>query len=172
MLSQLLTARGDASVRLMLGGGEIRRYRGAVVIVPALAPVPARFRTAWPGRSRWPVPELGGELRLTRTVGRGLAASALEAGGVEVRARRGGERFRPDAGRPRRELKTLLQESGVPPWERERLPLLFCRGRLAWVPGVGIDSALRARPGERGFEPSWRRAPAGGRFHGSKAVIK
>jgi tRNA(Ile)-lysidine synthase len=172
MLAQLVGARRDASVRFTLDGGEVRRFRGAVRVVPALGPVPARFRSAWPGRLRWPLPELGGELRLKPTVGRGLAAAALDAGDVEVRIRRGGERFRPDAARPRRELKTLLQESGIPPWERERLPLLYCGGRLAWVPGIGIEAGLRARPGERGIEPAWAHDRVAGRFSRSKAVIK
>ncbi|MBK6629558.1 MAG: tRNA lysidine(34) synthetase TilS [Betaproteobacteria bacterium] len=37
----------------------------------------------------------------------------------------GRERFRPESGRPRRELRKLLQEHAVPPWERDRLPLLW-----------------------------------------------
>ena len=92
--------------------------------------------------------------------GRGLAVAAVRPGRLEVRLRRGGERLRIDTRRPRRALKALLQESGVPPWDRERLPLLYCGGELAWVAGIGVAAALRAGPGEAGFEPVCKRSDA------------
>ena len=64
-----------------------------------------------------------------------------------MRLRSGGERLQPDPKRPRRTLKNLFQEAGVPPWERERLPLLFCGDELVWVPGLGVDARY---PGARG----------------------
>ena len=172
LLDQLVGARPDASVRIEVGGGEVRRFRGTVRFLLQRAPVPPRFCAAWPGRMRWRLPELGGEVVFKRSIGEGLAAAAIAAGTVEIRTRRGGERFRPDARRPRRELKSLLQETSIPPWERERLPLLFCGGRLAWVPGIGIDAGLRAGAGERGLEPAWVPQPASKRQRSAKPVIK
>jgi tRNA(Ile)-lysidine synthase len=157
ILRQLGAARADAVLRIALPGGEVRRYRDAVYLLPGAADRGGAFRARWPGRTRWPLPELGGVIRLQRSRGRGLAQALCKAGVLEVRTRRGGERFRPDDARPRRPLKALLQEAGVPPWERERLPLLFCGGRLAWVPGLGVAAEMRARPGEPGFEPSWQK---------------
>lgn len=159
-LRQILEARDDAAVRIELGEGEIRRFRGRVWVIPRTQPVRPGFRATWPGGSTWRVTELGGILRLKRSTGRGLAASEVLAGRLEIRVRGGGERFRPDPRRPQRELKTLLQEAGVPPWERERLPLLYCGGRLAWVPGIGVASALCAAPREAGILPVWERCEA------------
>jgi tRNA(Ile)-lysidine synthase len=167
-LDQLLTARTDASVRVAFGAAEIRRFRGVAWIVRPASPAPAGFHAPWPGRVTWRLPELGGVLRLNRARGAGLAAAAVRRGQLEVRLRRGGERFRPDARRPSRTLKALLQESGVPPWERMRLPLLYCDGQLAWVPGLGVAAALRAGPGEAGFEPVWERLEAARRTNGGR----
>jgi tRNA(Ile)-lysidine synthase len=89
---------------------------------------------------------------------RGIAAAAMTRGPVEVRVRAGGERFQPDPQRPRRTLKHLLQEAGVPPWERAGLPLVYCGGTLAFVPGIGVAAALQAGPRERGVVVSWHRA--------------
>ena len=58
-------------------------------------------------------------------------------------------------------MKNLLQEARVPPWERERLPLIFCGEDLVCVPGIGIDCAYRAAPGERAVMPEWRPARIG-----------
>ncbi|MNC88783.1 tRNA(Ile)-lysidine synthetase [compost metagenome] len=69
--------------------------------------------------------------------------------------RQGGERLQPDCRRPRRSLKNLLQEAGVAPWLRERLPLIYHGEELVWVPGVGIDCAYQARREEAAFRPAW-----------------
>jgi len=90
------------------------------------------------------IPALGGELRFRKARGKGIAR---EHQPLSIRLRSGGERLQPDPRRPRRTLKNLFQEAGVPPWERERLPLLFSGDDLVWVPGLD----RRAIPGARGF---------------------
>ena len=160
VLRQLLEARIDAAVRVAVGEAEVRRFRGYAYVIGREADVPAGFRARWPGGRTWSLPVLGGVLRFARAIGRGLAVAAVRSGGLEVRLRRGGERFRPDVRRPRRALKALLQESAIPPWERERLPLLYCGGELAWIAGIGVAAALQAGPGEAGLEPNWERIDA------------
>src|SRR4029079_2101680 len=90
----------------------------------------------------------GGELRFRQARGKGIA---LEHQPLNVRLRSGGERLQPDARRPRRTLKNLFQEPAVPPWERERLPLLYRGDDLVWVPGLGIDARFQAPSGPRGL---------------------
>jgi tRNA(Ile)-lysidine synthase len=77
---------------------------------------------------------------------------------VTIRPRRGGERLQPDCRRPRRSLKNLLQEAKVPPWQRERLPLMFCGEDLVWVPGVGVDCAYQAGRDQPALRPEWAAA--------------
>ncbi len=158
LLRQLLTARADGVVRVVVAGVEVRRFRDAVwVVARPRGKVRRDWRSRWDGRRSWPLPELGGVLRFKPAASAGISAAALARGPVEVRVRAGGERFQPDARRPRRTLKHLLQEAGVPPWEREALPLVYCGGALAFVPGIGVAAALQAGPRERGFVLSWQR---------------
>jgi tRNA(Ile)-lysidine synthase len=98
----------------------------------------------------------GGELRLRRMRGRGIDAARLGRARMTLRARAGGERLQLEAGRPRRTLKNLFQEAGIPPWRRERLPLLFCGEELVWVPGLGVAAGWRAARGATGVVPEWR----------------
>jgi tRNA(Ile)-lysidine synthase len=98
----------------------------------------------------------GGELRLRPARGRGIDAARLERSRVSLRARAGGERLQLDARRPRRTLKNLFQEAGVPPWRRERLPLLYCDDELVWVPELGVAAGWQAARGARGVVPEWR----------------
>jgi tRNA(Ile)-lysidine synthase len=75
---------------------------------------------------------------------------------MQVKLRSGGERLQPDARRPRRTLKNLFQEAGVPAWERERLPLLYRGDELVWAPGLGVDARYTAGQKSAGWVPEWR----------------
>jgi tRNA(Ile)-lysidine synthase len=152
MLKQL--ASGGARTELVHDGATLRTYRGKVFLDADLS---SGFSPQeWSGEPRLRLPELGGELRFRRARGKGIA---VEHKPLSVRLRSGGERLQPDPHRPRRTLKNLFQEAGVPPWERERLPLLFSGDDLVWVPGLGIDARFQAPAGAQGLLPEWRPAP-------------
>ena len=101
----------------------------------------------WRGETRVALPD-GRFVHARRGEGDGIAAVRLEVGDVVLRNRQGGERFQVASNRPRRELKKLFQETGVAPWERDRLPLLCLGEQVIWVPGIGVDPAFAAAPGE------------------------
>jgi tRNA(Ile)-lysidine synthase len=149
MLKQLAT--GSPRAELVHDGATLRTYRGKVFLDAELS---TEFSPQeWSGEARLSLPQLGGELRFCRARGKGIA---LEHKPLSVRLRSGGERLQPDPRRPRRTLKNLFQEAGVPPWERERLPLLFRGDDLVWVPGLGIDARFQAGAGAPGLVPEWR----------------
>jgi tRNA(Ile)-lysidine synthase len=59
-----------------------------------------------------------------------------------------GLRMRPVGSRGSRKLQDILTDAGVPRHLRDRLPLVFAGDRLAWVPGVALDTEAAAIPGE------------------------
>jgi tRNA(Ile)-lysidine synthase len=146
MLKQLTS--GGARTRIEHEGVTLRVYRGRVLPERGARPFAPR---AWKGERRLPIPELGGELRFRP--GEGIALRHLE-NDFQVKSREGGERLQLHPRRPRRTLKNLFQEAGVPSWARERLPLLYCGKELVWVPGLGVDVRYRGR----GLVPEWRPA--------------
>ena len=156
MLRQITQAKRDRKVRIEHDAAELRVFRDRVVVkTPQSDP---RFaEISWTGQRRLLLPRLG-ELRFRMTRGSGIDRSKLESAPVTVRLRSGGERLQPDPRRPRRTLKNLFQEAGVPPWERERLPMLYCGRDLVWVPGLGVDARFHAARGGRGVVPSWQKA--------------
>jgi len=149
MLKQL-TAQGSRTL-IEHDGARLRVYRGKVLTQSAFSPG-AFSSVRWKGEPVLRIPELGGELRFRRARGKGIAAGTS----LRVRLREGGERLQPDARRPRRTLKNLFQEAGVPPWERDRLPLLVCGEDLVWVPGLGVDARYQAAENAAGVLPEWR----------------
>jgi tRNA(Ile)-lysidine synthase len=155
-LRQALMARDDADMRIDLGDRELRRFNGALYLVSKYAQVASEFRAVWQGEKRLRIPELGGDIEMAPSLNTGISAAKLRAAQVTIRTRQGGERLQPDAHRPRRTLKNLFQTLAIPPWRRERLPLLWCGGDLVWVPGMGVDCHYQARRGEAAIAPHWR----------------
>jgi tRNA(Ile)-lysidine synthase len=150
MLKQL--SSGSPRTQVVHDGATLRTYRGNVFVDANLS---TEFSPRqWSGELRLKLPELGGELRFRKARGKGIA---LEHQPLSVRLRSGGERLQPDPKRPRRTLKNLFQEAGIPPWERERLPLLYRGDDLVWVPGLGVDARFHAAPGAQGLIPEWRK---------------
>jgi tRNA(Ile)-lysidine synthase len=145
MLKQL--ASRTARTELEHDGATLRVYRGRVFIDEgknaAFDPVP------WSGQRRLRIPALGGELRFR--AGDGIASKHLKTGSFQVRLRSGGERLQVHPRRPRRTLKNLFQEAGVPSWARSRTPLLFRGEDLVWAPGLGVDVRYQGR----GLAPEW-----------------
>jgi len=109
----------------------------------------------WAGEARVDLPAGLGGITFEAVTGAGLSAGRLRACQLVIQPRAGGERLRLSPKRPSRTLKNLLQEAGLPHWQRDRLPLLFADGELVWVPEVGIDHRYAAQPGESGVLPRW-----------------
>ncbi|HWQ37662.1 MAG TPA: tRNA lysidine(34) synthetase TilS [Burkholderiales bacterium] len=153
-LRQCLDAAADARVCVAFGAVDVRRHRGRVRLVARRA-AGKDWSHTWRGEDAMDLPDGLGRLRFVRTTGEGIAQARCERQTVTVRLRRGGETFLPDPGRVRRALKKLLQEAGVPAWERGRLPLVFCGEVLAWVPGLGVAADHRPGAGEPGVRIEW-----------------
>lgn len=150
IVRQIRAAAPDGRVSFELADKELHRFRGEVWIVSPLEP---GERTVWHGE---PALAWGGStVRFLSVVGEGISRAKLERGETMLVPRRGGEHIRPDCRRPRRPLKKLLQERGVPPWRREALPLLWCGDELVWVPGIGVDCAYQCASDEAGWAMSW-----------------
>ncbi len=168
ILHDALTAARDRQPCIQWLGGEVRRYRDRLHAMPPLLPHDARQTLLWRSDTRdYPPLELPGlgTLRLRATLGEGLRSEMLAGAVLTIRFRQGGERFRPVGRTHSQELKKLLQEAGIPPWERDRLPLLYLpptptfpreggghQGLLAVV-GLGSAAEVVAGPGEPGFLP-------------------
>lgn len=150
---QLTAARAGQRIRIEIDGRVIRCYRGWASVEAEEAKGPVA-EAAWRGEAYLPWAE--GRIEFHGTVGSGLSRRALGGAPVILRPRRGGERMCLDARRPRRTLKNLFQEAGIPPWRRPVMPLLWCGDDLVWVPGVGISWDYRCAPGEPGVLPCWQ----------------
>lgn len=150
-LRQLASLGGASETCVATADGELHVYRGELYVVPRRAPVEASL---WNGESELPWGD--GCVCFLPTTGAGVQRDLLVGENVRLDVRHGGERLQPDARRPRRTLRNLLQETGIPPWERDRLPCLWSGTRLVWVGGLGVDVTSSCPAGVEGIELLWK----------------
>jgi tRNA(Ile)-lysidine synthase len=154
-LRQCREAGRDAEIQVTFGDSGLRCYRDRVELVENSPDMPANWQSRWDGHHELILPDGLGVLRSRAVVGEGIASRHFEIRAATVRGRSGGERMQPGENRPRRALKSLLQEHAIPPWERSRMPLVFFGEQLAWVPGIGVAAEFRAAATEAGVAPEW-----------------
>ena len=151
MLQQLIHARDDANVCVEFSGWQVRRYQGAVYVLPALPDFDAALKLVWENEVSLPWVALDARIDFELSQGRGISLAKLRSAPVTLRFRQGGEVLKPRASATTRTLKNLMQEQHIPPWLRDRAPLLFCGEELVCAPGV-IAANFQSGVGEAGVE--------------------
>jgi len=150
MLRQLCDAREDASVCVEFGHWQLRRYRDSAYVTGIQGQFDPDMVLPWCGEAELRWPALDRIVAFSHVQGAGISFTRLQREPVTLRLRSGSESLRPSAAAATRSLKNLFQERHVPPWQRERLPLLYCGDELVCVVGVAIHADFQAEPGEAG----------------------
>ena len=149
--AELLTARADAEPAFAWSGAVIRCWRGLLHAQFEHAGLPPDWRMLWDGGTPLSLPG-GGDLRMEMSASREgtVVSTASVPPSFLVHARLGGERIVLPGREHSHTLKHVLQQLRVPPWERDRLPLLsdvegqlLAAGDLAY--SATFDAWLRAR---------------------------
>lgn len=140
-LRAAIGASGDTSFVLVgWPGVEARLHRDHLYLMRTLvaaAPSPAALLTA--------TGELRGQhgcLRLVPSDDAGFPDAWVREG-LEVRFRTGGERFTPPRRAHTKSLKQWFQETGIVPWMRDRIPLLYRDGALIGIADFSISEEAR-----------------------------
>ena len=113
----LLPAAHHADAQFAWQGARIRRWRGELHLLSTTLALPPHWSVHWDGRAPLALPD-GGTLTL-------LGAPDGFDTALQITARRGGERIQLPGRSHSHALKDLLQQQGLPPWQRRQLPLLF-----------------------------------------------
>jgi len=157
IVTDVFYSRADAGPCVRWDRHEVRRYRDELFCLQQTPHGETRPVLDWPLSKPLTLPAAGGVLRATRATGAGIRRAVVLAGGVTVRWRKGGERCRPAGRGHHHSLKKMFQEQGIPPWERERIPLIYVQDTLALVPGFPVCEPFQAGPAEPGVLIEWDR---------------
>jgi tRNA(Ile)-lysidine synthase len=151
---EVIGAAADSEPLVSWPGAEARRFRAALFIAPPLPAHDADQTLPWDGQQELLIPPLG-RLRGEPVAGQGIAASALQGRQLTIRFRQGGEQLRPVGRDGHHSLKKLFQEADIPPWQRDRIPLLYADDQLLAVAGLWVAHEAAARDNEAGLILRW-----------------
>ena len=129
VFSDVIHASEDSQPLIEWQGAQIRRFKDKLYLLAPLSEHQASAIIPWNGDKPLEIPSLNMTLVLD-DFPHGMQD-------VTVRFRQGGEKINiPQRGSI--SLKNLMQESGVPPWLRSRLPLIYAGDNLLKV--IGLDN--------------------------------
>ena len=155
IVEQLLPAREDAQPCVAWPGVEVRRYRDSLHILAADATQPLPDGAPL-GESSLELPNRLGTLTLSPGAPYGLSDAVIEQG-LTLHFRRGGEEIKVHGQRHTRKIKKLLQEEGVVPWMRDRVPLIYAGDTLVAVGDLWVAASAASEPGTA---VCWHNRPA------------
>lgn len=150
---EVALCREDAEPQLQLGNYQIRRFRQRLYLLPLMADL-HDLQLPWPQPTRLELPD-------------GLGALVRDEGNNLVRAPWMGERVSvrfSAAGRVRivnragsRHIKKLWQEFGIPPWQRERIPLIYYDEQLIAAMDVFVTAEGQVLADEAPWRLCWKK---------------
>lgn len=156
MLRQLTQTGMDGSIAIDHADHTLHSYQSYGYLIKTLAAPASSLCWRWQGETHLVLTELNGILHFEQRQSQALGLSLPKLHDVNVRLRQGGETFRPDCRRPNRTLKSLLQTARMPPWQRDRTPLIYSGDTLIYVPGIGAACGWQAAPGEHALHIVWQ----------------
>jgi tRNA(Ile)-lysidine synthase len=133
---------------------EVRVWDGRLHATPPLAPPPDDWQAEWNGAALELPADCGTLLLATED---GDAASTRLPRHLSIRFRRGGERIKPHDDPHTREVRDLFQQARLPPWLRERCPLIYEHDELIAVADLWISERGKAVFDACGARPHWHR---------------
>ena len=144
ILKEVIPARVDAQPLVSWAGASVRRYRNGLYLLPEKL-ADAVESESLSGADL----ELGiglGTLRFEPGADIGISPE-LFSGGLTIEPRTGGEEIQLQGQIHTSKLKKLLQEEGIVPWMRDRLPLVYSGDRLVAVGDLWLAADAASTPG-------------------------
>ena len=135
---QVIAARQDASPQLQLGAYQVRRFADDLYLLTAADISEAKIALHWQGEAKLDLPAGLGRVSFSTT--QEGEAYALSGSNAELVFGQLSLRFTPAGQKVSKPLKQWFKLWQVPPWQRQRIPLLLVDGQLQVV--VGYASSV------------------------------
>jgi len=146
ILGSMVTAAGDKMPVVNWADTEVRRFQGRIYAMKTLQAFDPRQQIEWHGEQSLVLTELNKELYFENSVSGAFAGHSLK-----VCFRQGGEKIKPAGRAHTMELKKLMQQAAIPPWERTRLPLLYLDDKLVAVADYWVADGFENQVNQPGL---------------------
>ena len=151
IIDEVCLAAEDSMPMIQWQGIEVRRYRGDVYFLVPLQSVDASqyFLCTTPDDVM-----LSESCCLSWSLTDNLGISqAMFDDGLRIGFRQGGEKIQLQGHLHHKNLKQLCQQWAIPPWQRDRIPLVFHNNELIAVVGYCLSEKCVLAAGQQGYLP-------------------
>lgn len=152
ILNDIIGSRRDSTACVNWPGVEIRRYRNDVIADAQSVRHDPNLNIEW--QLNTPCVLSNSMLQANAGMGRGIRREGTPEK-LTVRFRQGGEKIKPANREHHQDVKTLFQDAGVPPWQRDRIPFIYNDEKLLAVVGFWIDDSVNAADDEPAWQIEW-----------------
>lgn len=155
ILNEVVVAADDAQPSVSWNDTVIRRFQGCLFAMKKETSAPPNEVESWQPNQIYSLYNNEAQIVTCSTTGKGLSTDKLANKTVSIRFRAGGEVCCPQGRGPHQhKLKNLFQEWQVPPWLRNRVPLVFVDEVLAQVVGYCVCEPFAADSDEPAYDIS------------------
>ena len=166
--SDIAMSKPDAEPRMRLGDYQVRRYRQWLYLLPVMQKIESLV-LEWNGFRPLILPDNLGQLELGEQGVEVLAPDDTHH--VTVRFTAPGSNAISIVGREHsRSLKKLWQELSIPPWQRQRIPLLYYGETLVAAVGVFITAEGKPKDGQPVWHIGWKDVEGRALIHHNKTM--
>ncbi len=150
ILQDILTSKQDACPKVAWQSNAIRRYQDNLYITHPFHSPDANTVYLWDLIKPLTIPSIGA-FTASLTPKGDICADIIQKGQLSIQFRQTGERCHPAGRQGSHPLKKLFQEWKIPPWQRDRIPLLYCNNELVAVIGYCVCTGFNAHPDTSGW---------------------
>ncbi len=148
IIDTIFLSKSDKNPCIRWKAIELHRFQGRIYLIQRLPDFDSSLILHWNFEQALKLPNDLGILAAEKKMGKGIHSN-LDFKKISVRFRQGGETIKWHG--QTQALKKLFHFWKIPPWERERIPLIFYGEDLISVVGFAIADNYQACEGEPGF---------------------
>ncbi len=153
ILNSVVNARDDSAPKVIWQSLQWTRFQGRLYLLEAQTQTfDQKSQAEWSMQAPLTLADRS-VLHCHSVIGSGLRANV---GPLVIRYRQGGERCKPCGRAHSNSVKKLLQEYAVPPWWRDKIPLLYKDNTLVAVADLWVCDGWNAKCDEPGLAINWQ----------------
>ncbi len=139
IINEVVNASESKNPEIKGQGYFIRRYKNKLFCLQADNSKQSLAEQHWPANERQIELTDGSNIFIVDSV-QGIPQSRWKSAEVVVKFRKGAEKIRLPGRKGHHTLKNLYQEKGIPPWQRNMIPLIYLDDQLAAVANLWVST--------------------------------